>query len=293
MISSSSAPRATFGKKLRLPRDRPPRKNITATQWMPWSSARPTASKSPVARATICCDCTFLSFASWSRYCAARSNSSCVAACSIRSARRAGDDVAATLQEQHGVLEIPRVVFRADEPDAGSAAPLDLVLEAWPTTILEEAVLALAQLEQFLELIQRFAHGSRVRIRAEQLRFGRARPAVESEPREPMLRVEPDVGIALVVAQHHVEAWPMLLDEVVLEHQRFDFRARDGDLDSGDAADHRDGFRVVRAATLEVARHAALQISRLADVDHLAPSVEHAVDARLVRQVRKHGRWIE
>ena len=108
-----------------------------------------------------------------------------------------------------------------------------------------------------------------------------------------MLRLEQDVRIALVVAQHHVEARPVLLDEVVLEHQRFDFGARDRDFDARDGAHHRDGLAVVRAAALEVARDAALQVARFADIDDRAGRVEHAVDAGPMRQVREHGRGIE
>ena len=108
-----------------------------------------------------------------------------------------------------------------------------------------------------------------------------------------MLRLEQDVRIALVVAQHHVEARPVLLDEVVLEHQRFDFRARDRDFDTGNGAHHRDGLAIVRAAALEVARDAALQVARFADVEDRAGRVEHAVDTRSMREVRKHRRAIE
>ena len=189
-----------------------------------------------------CCDCTFLSFASWSRYCAARSN------CERRrrllhalgEPRR--HHVALPLQEQHRVLEVARVVLLADEADARRRAALDLVLHARAAAVLEVAVLALAQLKELVQLIQRLAHGARVRIGAEQLAFRRARPAVERQARETMLRLEQDVRIALVVAQHHVEARPVLLDEVVLEHQRFDFGARDRDFDAGDGAHHRDGL---------------------------------------------------
>ena len=144
------------------------------------------------------------------------------------------------LQEQHGVLEVARVVLLRDEPDARRRAALDLMLQARAAAVLEVAVLALAQLEQLLQLVQRLAHRARVRIRPEQLRLARARAAVERQPRELMARVELDVRIALVVAQHDVEARPVLLDQVVLEHQRFDFGARDRDLDARDRAHHRD-----------------------------------------------------
>ncbi len=102
-----------------------------------------------------------------------------------------------------------------------------------------------------------------------------------------------DVRIALVVAQHHVESRAVLLDQVVLEHQRFDFGARDRDLDARDRAHHRVGLAVVRAATLKIARDAAAQVARLAHVDHVAARVEHAVDAGLVRQVTDDGIGIE
>ncbi len=196
-----------------------------------------------------------------------------------------GHDVAAALEEQDRVLEVARVVLLRDQADARRGAALDLVLQARPAPILEVTVLAAPELEELLELAQRLAHRARVRVRAEQLRFARARTAVEREPRKGVIRGQLDVRIALVVAQHDVEPRPMLLDQVVLEHQRFGLGARDRDLDARDRAHHRDGLRVLRAPALEIARHALAQVARLADVDHLARRVEHPIDAGLVREV--------
>ena len=204
-----------------------------------------------------------------------------------------GDDVALAFEKQHGVLEIPRVVLLADQTDAGRRAALDLMLHAGPAAVLEIAVLALAQLKQLVELIQRLAHRACVRIWAEQPPLRRPRPAIERQAREAMLRLEQDVRIALIVAQHDVEAWPMLLDEVVLEHQRFDFGTRDRNLEPRNRPHHRDRFCVVRAAALEIASDAPFQVACFADVDDRAGGVEHAVDARPMRQVREHGRGIE
>ena len=84
----------------------------------------------------------------------------------------------------------------------------------------------------------------------------------------------------------------MRLDQVVLEQQRFAFGTRDRRFDARDLRDHRRGARMV-IGLLKVARHALLQIARLADVERLAGGVEHAIDARPIRQRREQFAHVE
>ena len=113
--------------------------------------------------------------------------------------------------------DIARVLLLRDQPDAGRRATLDLVLQARTAAILEERVLAVAQLEELLQLQQRFARRTCARVRAEQAAGAHAWSPVEREPREGGLGRDVDVRKALVITQHHVEARLVLLDEVVLE----------------------------------------------------------------------------
>ena len=107
---------------------------------------------------------------------------------------------------------------------------------------------------------------------------------MEAQLRE-LLAGQADVRIALVVAEQDVVARLERLDQVVLEQQRLAFGARDRGLDARDLRDHHRDARLVRAL-LEVARHALLQVARLADVERVAGGVLHPVDAGPVRQRR-------
>ena len=98
-----------------------------------------------------------------------------------------------------------------------------------------------------------------------------------------------DIRIALVVAKQDVVARLVRLDQVVLEQQRLALRARDRRLDARDLRDHHRGARMM-IGLLEVARHALLQVARLADVQRLAGGVEHAIDARAVGQRGERAR---
>ncbi len=57
-------------------------------------------------------------------------------------------------QEQRRVLDLSRVLLRCHQLDTGRGAAVDLVLQAGARAIAEEAVLALAHLEHFLQEVQ-------------------------------------------------------------------------------------------------------------------------------------------
>jgi hypothetical protein len=149
-----------------------------------------------------------------------------------------GELVAAPLQEQGCPAHVMGVCARRHQAHAGRAAAPDLVLQAGPRTIAEHAVLAAAQAEQLVHQVERLAHRPRARIRPEQPTRLHARAAMEREPR-PCLVGQQDVRKALVVAQQHVVARPVRLDQLVLQQQRLGFGAGDRDLDARHLRQHR------------------------------------------------------
>ncbi len=187
-----------------------------------------------------------------------------------------------SLQEQHRALHVVRVVGRGDEADAGRAATRDLVQHARARAVGEHRVLAGAQLEHLLQQRHSLAHRARARERAEVPVLAIELAAMEGELRK-RFAGQADVRVALVVAEQDVVARLVRLDQVVLEQQRLAFGARDRRLDPRDLREHQRDPRLVRAL-LEIARHALLQVARLADVERRAGRVEHPVDARAVRQ---------
>ncbi|MNR14951.1 hypothetical protein D3C85_1314530 [compost metagenome] len=100
------------------------------------------------------------------------------------------------------------------------------------------------------------------------------------------------VGIGLVVAEQDVVLGGQRLDQVVFQDQRFRLAAHHGGVDGGDLAHHQlDARTVVRL--LEVGADALLQVDGLADVQHVAVGIEHAVHPRQARQIGQEGLGVE
>jgi len=190
------------------------------------------------------------------------------------------------------MADITAILFLADVTYTRRRAALDLVLQAGPRAVSEESVRALADTEQALHLLERRAHRRRAGIRSEAAPILASHAAVEVHPRIGMRIVQEDVGIALVVAQQHVVARPVRLDEIVLQQQRLGLGACHADLDVRHPADQGLGLGVMRSAA-EIARHPRLQRPRLADVEDLAIRRQHAVHAGLARQALDEFAGIE
>ena len=92
-----------------------------------------------------------------------------------------------------------------------------------------------------------------------------------------------NMGKRLVVAQQNIEARPQPLDQIGFQQKRLD-------LGAGHDEFHRDGLAhhpsdAVRVETaLRVVGDALLQAARLADIEHVAGGIHHAVDAGRVGQ---------
>ena len=113
--------------------------------------------------------------------------------------------------------------------------------------------------------------------------------AMLQQLREGMILAQQDVGKALVVAIADIVARLQPLDQVGFQQQRFGL-GRGGDEQHlrrlGDHA--RDAVGV--AGRLGIGRDALLQALGLADIEHVALGIQHAIDARRVGQGLQIGR---
>ncbi len=201
----------------------------------------------------------------------------------------------AAREEILGLADVRRVVLGRHAADARRAAALDLVQQAGAGARGERAVGARAQQERALQRIERAVHRAGRGERAVIDSAFVARAAVLDDAR-PALRAlerrarsgggDVDVGERLVVAQQHVVARLQALDEVRFEQQRLDLGVGRDDLE-------RRRFRHHAAQALGqlgdrgVVRDALGEAARLADVERVAASVEHAIDAGPLRQARQ------
>jgi hypothetical protein len=103
------------------------------------------------------------------------------------------------------------------------------------------------------------------------------------DARRGMAAGQHDVGERLVVTQQHVEAWAQALDQVRFEQQRLDLGARDDEL-HGRRLAHHPADAVGVKAPIGIVGDALLEAARLADIEHVAGRVHHAIDAGGVGQ---------
>ena len=95
-------------------------------------------------------------------------------------------------------------------------------------------------------------------------------------------------GIGFVVAQDDVVARPQLLDQIGFKQQRLGLRGGGDDLQPAGFEHHAaQPFRQARG--LSVAGDAFADGTRLADIERVAPGIEHTIDARAERQIGQRG----
>ena len=195
------------------------------------------------------------------------------------------------LEEKRRILDVLLILGLGDQTDARPRAALDLIEHARARSVGEHAVLARAKLKDFLQQRHALAHRARAGERPEiAMRLVELSP-VKAQLREGLAR-EAHIRIALVVAEHNVVTGLVRLDQIVLEQQRFTFGTRYGRLDIGDVRNHHRCSRMM-VGLLKVARHAFLEVARLADVERRPGRVDHAIDARPVRQRREQLARVE
>ena len=191
--------------------------------------------------------------------------------------------IVAALQHLDRRAHVACVALLGNESHAGSRAALDLVLQARPRPIREIGVVAISQAKKFLQLLQSLTHRAGRWVRPEVPPRLLARSAIKSQARKFMLCFEMQVGKALVVAQHHIEARPMLFYEIEFEQQRFRVGIRDGDFHADRLRDQRLNLRM-HIAGLKVRSDSGFEIARLADVENFSLCIQHPVNARTGRQ---------
>ena len=187
--------------------------------------------------------------------------------------------MAAAGQEVVGLAHQLGIAGEVDLAGAGPRAAADLIEQAGPGAAFEEAVGAGADQKRALQrrdgAVDRAGGGERPEIPA----GPRLRAAMLEDLRRPVVAGDQDIGKRFVVAQLHVEARPQLLDQIGFEQQRLGLgRGRD-DLDRHGCGDHAQDARRQRRVDAGVGRKPLADVLRLADVEHVAGGVEHAVDA--------------
>ena len=170
-----------------------------------------------------------------------------------------------------------RYALRADGADAGSAADLEVIVEA---RLLREPHAA-AELEQVAEELLDPTGLAGARVRPEEEKAGAA-PGSPDEDDAGDLLADRDgqVRVAPVVLQKDVVGWLVLFDEVRFEEQRLPLGRRGSELDARALGEDR---AVLLDARPQVVEDPTPQAAGLPDVDDLAAGGAEEVDSRHVR----------
>ena len=190
-------------------------------------------------------------------------------------------DLAAAAGEKiHRHAHLLGVRLAADEIHAGRGAALDLILQARPCAIAEEAVPAVAHAEHLFHQRQGFANAAGAGIGAEIAGAGPALAAMKGNARVLVRGGDLDIGVGLIVAQQNIVRRAQGLDQRLLKQQRLRLAGGDGGLHAGDTADQRPGFGA-GDVFLEIGIQPGAQIPGFPHIEHSAIVVQHPVNTGL------------
>ncbi len=98
------------------------------------------------------------------------------------------DTLILALEEFNRGIDVFRILLATDEVHARSRTALDLILQARSRAIAEKTVLAIANHEQFLQVVQCLSHSTRTGIGPEVPSPALAWPAVKLQERKLAIR---------------------------------------------------------------------------------------------------------
>ena len=199
--------------------------------------------------------------------------------------QRASQVGAAAFQKQLHVVHGFGVTLGSGESfDARAETAPDVVLQARPRMIAVQVDLARRNQKVAVNEIDDAIRQAGREVRAEVERAVLAQAARDVHARIALAHGQLDVGIGFVVAQQNVVARLLLLDEVVLERERFLLVVDHDVVEIDGLAQQRAGLGVLRRAFEKIRAHPRAQVLGLADIDDLALGVLVEIHAWRGRQ---------
>ena len=191
------------------------------------------------------------------------------------------------VQKIHGLADVFPVSLSGNIALAGSLALLDMVIEAGPllADIFREIPLTGADLVDFSQKLDGILHGSGAGVGAKIPALILFHRSGKKNPGVILVHGHIDEGIGLIVLEHRVVFWPVLLDEVALQNQCFKFRVRHNVLETPDPRHHLVDLGPLVPAGLKILTHPVFQGNSLSHIDDGILLIVHDIDARLPRQL--------
>ena len=177
-------------------------------------------------------------------------------------------------------IPIGRIV---NAPDARGRTAFDLIEQAGSVAIVEKTIRAGPQQKQLLQRIQRHIDRSGAGKGAVIIALRSARAPMLLNTGEFMVCAQQDEGEAFIIAQKDVVRRAIALDQLRFEQQRLCLAIG---RDNGHAARLRDHTpqTIGQPIHLRIIGHAVLERFSLANIEHIAPGIIHAIDAGLYWQ---------
>ena len=192
-----------------------------------------------------------------------------------------------TVEEPDHLPDNFRIRLGRNLSRAGRTALADLVMHARAAQLIRiRRLTARPQRKRLPQHFHHLAHSSPANIRPEIFRAVPDHVVHHLRARIRLPLVDADIGIMLIILEENVVIRLVELDKIAFEHQRFEVRLAQNNIEILDFRDHR--LNLWRMLLLhEIAAHAVFKIFRFADINNLAP-VLHQIAAGAVRQ---HGNF--
>ena len=191
--------------------------------------------------------------------------------------------LALAVEEALGFVDEEPIVVEPDLAGARRRAAFDLIEQAGARAALIDAIGTGSEQERPLQHIDGTTDGARRREGTEVCALAVSCAAMLHHRRCRVVARDQDIRKRLIVAHQHVEARTEALDKVGFEQKRFGFGADGDEFHRCGRQDHaRDAICVTGQP--DVIRYSGFELAGLADVDDVTVRIEHAINARRLRQ---------
>ena len=187
------------------------------------------------------------------------------------------------------------VFFLGNIALAGRRALVDMVIETWPFLALHFGQLLIAGTDtvQLVNQINRIFYCSSRSIGAIIFRLILVHLPCKQYPWEIFLHRHFDKRIGLVIHEHGVVFGPVLLNQITLQHQRFQLRIRDDVFKPGNMGHHLLNLHALVPAGLKILPYPVFQRDGFSNVNNGIFIIMHQIDAWLGRELFQFFFYIE